>query len=82
MGQKPHRICIKNKGNDGKERWSEIGVAFSGEKGMSLIFNARIMVTPQDGIMVFPPRDRAQNDRVTDHQRQAEEEPGYDPIPF
>jgi len=48
------------------------GVAFTGEKGMSLIFNARIMVTPQDGIMVFPPRDQEHSDRVTDHQQEPE----------
>ena len=79
MGQKPHRICNKVKGSDGKERWNEIGVAFTGEKGMSLIFNARIMVTPQDGIMVFPPRDQAQTDRVTDHQSEPVDNPD---IPF
>lgn len=46
---------------------------------MSLIFNARIMVTPQDGIMVFPPRDQAQSDRVTDHQSEPVDNPD---IPF
>lgn len=33
MGQKPHRICNKIKGSDGKERWNEIGVAFTGGQG-------------------------------------------------
>jgi len=59
MAKKPHRICLKVKDYNGEERWNQIGVAFPGDKGISLIFNARILVAPGDAIMVFPPfKDR------------------------
>lgn len=79
-GQRPHRICQKftTKSDDGdKSRWNEIGVAFQGDKGMSLVFNARLLLAPGDAIMIFPPRDPEQTDRVNRHREPPEDNAGF-----